>query len=109
MGQKFKLKYLGGRTLFFGNELTLSTPNSVGLLQRKLVKKLLNDSEMTYLKQIDTPTSPAITYYDAEKSGALSPVQYHNYRSIVGSIMYLASKTRPHLLVTASMVASNVE
>lgn len=64
---------------------------------------------MTGSKQVDSPTNPAITYYDGEQSESLDSVQHQNYRSIVGGIMHLESKIRPNLMVTESMLGPNVE
>lgn len=109
MSQKFKLRNTCRLKRFLAFELDWSTANIMELRQRRLVSKLLHNTNLMNSKWIDSHTNIAITYNDAEQLESTGNGQHQTYRSIVGSIMYLASETRPTPMVTISMFEYNIK
>lgn len=71
-----------------------------------MIKALVRDTQMEYCNAISTPATPDV-HLIMKEGGAADP--QFKYRSEMGSILYLAVKTRNDIAVAASMLFSHVE
>lgn len=106
LSSRLKTKDLGRASHFLGVDLIWTKDNSLRLRQTKLIRALLEDTKMWNCKPMSTPASMADDL--SLRTGNRVDTRL-NYRSVVGSILYLAVKTRPDLAVTISQLARHVE
>lgn len=101
------LKDFGRPVSLLGIQLAW-TKDAVCLKQKRLKSELLIDTEMEQLKGMVTlfATTAGRTKDDER---LLESNQASKYKSIVGSLLYLAAKTRPDLCAAASMLGMQVE
>lgn len=98
---------LGRPTQFPNIELEYKAPRGPGLPQTILIDKLLPNQGMEQANPVDSRMSPAYNFI--ERGGELTVVEPTNYRSIVESIPYPATKTRADLCVCNIALRSLVE
>lgn len=81
-----------------------TSPGCVRMKHRNILQKLLSKTGMLNSKPVGSLVDLSVTHDEAMKSEPLSPKVHSIYRSITGSLLYLALKTRTNLCVVASMV-----
>lgn len=100
--QKFKMKDLGKLKHFLGIDFE-QTNGQVKMSQERYVNKILQRFEMQSCKSRETPCEPKLDYTDnAEKLN-----QPKKYREAVGSLIYLATCTRPDINFVVSKLSQH--
>lgn len=101
LAKSFEMKDLGQLHYCLGIEFSQDkTKNEIRMTQRKYIQDVLRRFNMTDCKPADTPMNPAL-----KLSKQVSPTTEENkkqmsqipYRNLVGSLMYLATSTRPDI------------
>lgn len=105
LAKKFVLKDLGQPKQFLNMDLEW-TPGAVSIRQKNLIENLLNESGMSDSKPQRSPVSPENDLNI--KADSISKDDADKYRSHVGSLLYLATKSRPDLCLVASTLGSHV-
>jgi hypothetical protein len=102
-GSKFKVKDMGPIHYFLGVRALQSEDHSIWIGQEKYVDNLLEKLEMDGAKPVSTPMDagckPQKTTEDCEKCDSSV------YRSVIGSLLYLAVATRPDISQAVSKLA----
>ncbi|KAG1653873.1 hypothetical protein FOA52_003823 [Chlamydomonas sp. UWO 241] len=97
LGAKFTIKDLGAARLFLGMEVTRDrVARTLTLTQYKMSVDLLHTFSMSKSKAVAVPMVAGLDRLKGEPF-----VDGSKYRSLVGSLMYLAVSTRPDLAHTA--------
>lgn len=81
----------------------------MALRQSRVVENLLCDNDMANGRPVESQVNPTITDKNITKSEPLSNGEQQRHRSIDGSLIYLAVKTRPDICLAASMLGAYVE
>ncbi|KAG1677329.1 hypothetical protein FOA52_010708 [Chlamydomonas sp. UWO 241] len=98
LGAKFTIKDLGAAWLFLGMEVTRDrVARTLTLTQYKMSVDLLHTFSMSKSKAVAVPMVAGLDRLEGEPF-----VDGSKYRSLVGSLMYLAVSTRPDLAHTAT-------
>ncbi|KAG1662847.1 hypothetical protein FOA52_010638 [Chlamydomonas sp. UWO 241] len=98
LGAKFTIKDLGAARLFLGMEVTRDrVARTLTLTQYKMSVDLLHTFSMSKSKAVAVPMVAGLDRLEGEPF-----VDGSKYRSLVGSLMYLAVSTRPDLAHTAT-------
>lgn len=104
----FVFRDLGEPTNFQGMEIDRTKKGSVSLKQEYLILKLLNENGMHEAKYVRTPMQEDANI--AEGTSELDGRDCTKYKSIVGSLMYLATKTQAGFMLSSKhFVLSGVE
>lgn len=82
--------------------------DAVYLRQKRLISKLLDDNNMRECKPVRTPNSSGTEIRETDKN-ALDENGASTYRSIVESLLYIATKTRPDFCVAANSLGAHVD
>lgn len=99
-------KYLGRPVSFLGTKVNWKK-HAVYLRQNGLIKGLLEDNTMTISKALNTPMNCNPVPRDYKKF-LLGGEELREYRSIVGSLMFIPIKTRSGLCVAVSTLGTYV-
>jgi len=109
LGKHFKLRDLGETNLLLGVEVTRDRPNKkLYLSQRQYIVNKLEEFRMTDCKPVGTPMIPnsKLTSEQSpktpEEKDEMEEIPYIN---AVGSLMYLATMTRPDIAYTVGVLA----
>ena len=78
------------------------TDDTLALSQKQLIDELLSDHDMLNCNGAKTPMSTTV---DLNESECSTPAEACRYQSIVGSLMYLASSTRPDIQYSTNKLA----
>ena len=101
LSKHFKLRDLGPTTFLLGIEIIRDRPNrTIKLSQRQYIVTMLDRFGMSDCKPISTPMDPGLSF-----TSSMSPVSPEDkaamqsipYLSAVGSLIYLATTTRPDI------------
>ena len=106
VSRNLKTKDLGRLSHFLGIELLWNEGNGLFLRQSKLVNSLLESTGMASCNGIESPLNPVVDL--SLKEGEIVEFKY-DYRSVIGSLLYLSIKTRPDIDVAVSMLSQHVE
>ena len=98
-------KDLGLATDFLGIKL-VHGKGYVQLVQSKYTEGLVRDVRLSDSVSSQVPCDPSVDLSIRSEEAAENDFQY---RSIIGSLMYLATHTRPDISVATSMLARHVE
>lgn len=102
LSTKFRMKDLGRLKCFLGMDFTQST-NCVTLSQQRYAEKILERFEMQDCRVRETPCEQKLDYSeDAPKM-----LDVRKYREVVGSLIYLATCTRPDLCFFVSKLSQH--
>ena len=101
-----KTKDLGRPSHFLGMGFVWKDDGSLQLRQTKLIQALPESTRMSACKGV---SSLATTSFDPSIKGGESIEKFFDYRSVAGSILYLAVKTRPDIAIVASILSQHVE
>jgi len=80
--------------------------NSVTLVQSKYAEALVRELKLTECRGSIIPADPAV---DLSTPGEEAADEDFPYRSVIGSLLYMATHTRPDIAVVTSMLARHVE
>ena len=96
---------LGEARDFLGMKL-IREDDAISIVQSKYVTSILDDMRMSNCQGVTVPHDPAVDLStdDGDDCDADFP-----YRSLIGSLLYIATHTRPDISVVVSMLASHVE
>lgn len=99
----FKVKLPGKLTSFLCWYLH-HTSEGIYVSQTKFVDKLLSDHNLSHVRRVST-SLPLSTDTSSRHpyEALLSTAEHHRYRSIVGSLVYLAVCTRPNISFVTSV------
>lgn len=95
---------LGPINHFLGIDV-ITKKGSVILKQSKGIEALVSQAQKTNCRNITTPLEFTLDYTTSEGKSASNNLPY---RSLIGSLLYLATETRPDLAVAVSMLAHHV-
>lgn len=95
----FEMKDLGRATQVLGMRVT-QEQNKITLDQTGYIKKVLEQFNMTECKPVNTPLDSGMKFEKGEQNDLDS-----KYRSLIGSIMYIAVCTRPDIAFAASLLS----
>lgn len=105
LNKKYKIKDLGETKDCLGVRITRNRKiGTIGIDQEEFIEQILDKFNMSECKPVGTPLEPKkklIKPQDGEKIKS-PPVPYQN---LVGSLMYLATWTRPDIAHAASMLS----
>ena len=93
LNKRFKMKDLGDLEWFLDIELK-RTADQIAMNQTKYIERLLTQHGMMQSKPVATPCVDKLELNDTE---ILSDISNQTYRSVVGSLIYCATGTRPDL------------
>ena len=102
LSTRFKMKDLGRLKHFLGMDLSQSD-GCVKMSQGKYVGKILNRFDMQECRTRETPCDQKIDY--SEDAPEMAVVK--KYREVVGSLIYLATCTRPDLCFVVSRLSQH--
>lgn len=106
VGRNLKTKDLGRPSHFLGMDFIWTDSGSLLMRQTKLITALLSNTRMESCNGISSPLTTSVDLSIKDQN----PIdESFDYRSVIGSILYLAVKTRPDIAVAASMLAQHVE
>ncbi len=80
-------------------------PNSIAINQSNYVKELLSEFQMQNCKAAKTPLAPSEKFIKTSVGEELDYKEAARYRTLVGSLMYLATATRPDLAFAATYLS----
>lgn len=101
----FKVKLLGKLSSFIGWQLQ-HTSEGIYVSQTKFADKMLSDHNLTHVRSVSTPLSLGADVSSRQPCEALlSTAEHHRYRSIIGSLAYLAVCTRPDISFAVSVLS----
>jgi hypothetical protein len=108
LGSSFRVKDLGPTEWLLGIKIERdSNTGDIHLSQRAYAEAMLEQFNMSDCHPVSTPMLPGLNL--AKESGATSAEEakkYHSiYLSAVGSLMYLATQTRPDIAYTVGVLA----
>ena len=98
-------KDMGLATDFLGIKL-VHEPGSVTLLQTKYIDAIISAAGLENSKAAVVPSDPTVDLSTVSEEGIDDDFQY---RSLIGSLLYIATRTRPDIAVVTSMLARHVE
>lgn len=102
------LKDLGKPVEFLGIQFKRTEHGSIKMRQPNLIEKLIKYNNMQNSKPMSSPAATDVNLND-NIGNRLSKDMHHRYRSTVGSLLYIATKTRPDISVITSMLGMHVE
>ena len=104
----FKMKDMGSAHFLFGVEIRRRLEGGYFLVQEKYASEVVSKFGMAEAKVVTTPFEPGSTFGsdDVEDQEGVDPSMAEvPYRSLVGSMMYLAVCTRPDLAMAVSTLS----
>ena len=104
--EKFKITDLGACNHFLGVSIHENS-QSVMLTQKALIEKLLSDCKMNECKPSPTPLPLSHVLYEPRlelSEMQASEMQGVPYKEVLGSLLYLSTRTRPELATVVSML-----
>lgn len=104
----FKIKDLGKPAQFPEIEFAWIPDRAAGIRQSTLIENFLRGTGMKDGKPIGSPMNQDVSDEEVSKGGPLSTDERAHYRSIVGSPLYIATKSRPDIAFAASKLGSYV-
>ncbi|EEB89105.1 hypothetical protein MPER_12841, partial [Moniliophthora perniciosa FA553] len=109
LSKHFKLRDLGATSYLLGVEITRNRPErKLYLSQRQYIINKLEEFGMTDCKPATTPMTPNLILSKSQSPQTPDEVEEMSeipYISAVGSLLYLATMTRPDIAYTASVLA----
>jgi len=108
LGSSFKVKDLGPTEWFLGIKIERDAQTgAISLSQRQYASDMLKDFEMDSSAPVQTPMEPGLvlTKEMGPKTEEESKRYKSKYLSAVGSLMYLATQTRPDISYAVGLLA----
>lgn len=102
LGQEFAIKIQKNPTRFLGIELR-RTVDKLHLSQRDTITRLLENYNMSDAKSVATPA------VGEQLDSETTVLQNFPYRELLGSLLYISSKTRPDIAYAVNRCSRNVE
>ena len=102
LSTRFKCKDLGDARYILGLEITYS-PTGIGISQMAYIHKILMRYGMSKLRPIATLLDPNQPLQKVEPGMEIADIS--EYQSIIGSLMYAVSGTRPDLAFTVTLLS----
>ena len=104
LNEKFKMKDLGLLHHFLGVKIIQDQLTGVTWIgQPSYTEKILQNYGMHDSKPVSSPVNPDIKLVAYENSDVVC--NQHMYQAVVGSLLYLSTKTRPDIAYAVSSVA----
>ncbi|GJS31537.1 putative ribonuclease H-like domain-containing protein [Tanacetum coccineum] len=104
MKSRFQMSSMGELTFFLGLQVK-QKEDGIFISQDKYVAEILKKFDFVNVKTASTPIE---TQKPLVKDEEASDVDVHLYRSMIGSLMYLASSKRRSLLIDASEIDTDL-
>lgn len=101
LGKSFELKGLGDVQHFLGLDIKRDTNGHFSMCQSNYIDKIAKSHTLEGLKAQSIPL--AAGYYKLNQSKALP--NNHVYRSLIGSLLYVAVNTRPDIAAAVNILA----
>lgn len=99
----FKMKDEGPIHYCLGINIKQYTDGNIYMNQRKYISDILKRFDMSECKPVSSPLDPNKKLKACEENGV--PVDSELYQSIIGSLMYLATSTRPDISYAVSALS----
>ena len=104
LSQRFKMKDLGSLHHFLGVKIIQDKLSKmIWIGQPMYIEKILQRFEMEDSKPVGSPLNPDVKLVASED--CKDPRNQQLYQAVVGSLLYVATKTRPDLACAVSFVA----
>ena len=103
----FEIKDLGDVAYYLGIKIDRDDEGSFLLSQELKISQMLEEYGLSQFKPVKTPMETGFLAADPDKSPKLE--NNHQYRQAIGSLMYLATVTRPDIAVAVNILARRVE
>jgi len=101
--KRIKLKDLGEVKRYLGVDISRNPDRSFTLSQRRALVEILELAGMENCKPVTTPLEVGVL--DSKEQAALREDRATLYRSLVGKLMYIATNTRPDILVATATLS----
>jgi hypothetical protein len=106
LSEQFECEDLGSAAYFLGVRITRDREaRTISLCQDAYIKKILERFGMENCKSVNTPMASGAAVYMVPNTVQASHQDTTWYQSMVGSIMYLATHTRPDIAYTVSVLS----
>jgi hypothetical protein len=106
LATQFTIQDLGPAAYFVGVRITRDRQaKKIYLCQDAYIKKILERFDLSNCKHVDTPCASGFENIMLPFDGESPPEHVKLYQSMVGSLMYLATHTRPDIAYAVSMMA----
>jgi hypothetical protein len=104
LSQNFEMKDLGPLHHFLGAKVIQDqVAGVIWIGQPSFTEKILRKFDMYDCKPVSTPVNPDVKLVSGENSN--DPCKQKLYQAVVGSLLYLSTKTRPDIAYAVSSVA----
>src|SRR5271157_5540695 len=101
ISSEIKLQYIGKVSNFLGNEIIIDKKEkSLFIYQKKYTRKILQQYDKTGSKPVGTPFEAGVKLRKAVTQA--SQTEIRSYQQQIGSLLYLALKTRPDITFAVS-------
>ena len=104
LSEQFEITDLGDARHFLGIEIERNMDGTYSICQRNYIKKVLDRFGLSWAKGSSFPMDPG--YAKAEKGENLP--DNHEYRQIIGSLLYLSINSRPDISAATSILSRKV-
>ena len=109
MKDRFKMKDIGQLSMFLGMEIEIKRESQqIVITQKRYIERILNEFEMENCKVVITPMDSKLKLRDI-KDVSDEEVVNMPYRKLVGSLLYLATHTRPDISEAVGNLSRNLE
>lgn len=103
---QFNMEDIGKASYFVGVQITCDQENkTIYLCQDAFVQKILDKYKMVNCHSIETPMDAGTKIWLVPNTGQATAVKISLYQSIVGSLNYLSTHTRPDISFTISALS----
>lgn len=104
LSSKYELKWTEKPVLYLGIKLSFGSDGSISLSQPQYVESILDRFAMTNCNTVKSPL-PGNAVFTAATDEEVDDAKDLPYQSLVGSLQWLASNTRPDVAYAVSQVA----
>jgi transposase InsO family protein len=106
LNTKFQMDDLGTAAYFLGIRITRDREKrTVSICQDAYIRKILKRFSMENCKHVDTPMASGTQEFMVPYNKKATETETTEYQSMIGSLMYLATNTRPDIMYSVSILS----
>jgi hypothetical protein len=103
---KFRIKDLGDIKSLLKLTIIQVNPEMIIINQSTYIERLMIEYNLQYVKNVNNPaTTNTNNELNDQESEKLSPANIKNYQSLIGSLNYISSKTRPDISFSVNQLS----